>query len=169
MCGRAPPPRPDGLIQGYVGCAIGTGKQLARTEIEKLKLAELSCRDALKEIARMYVRSCHDHRTPPPPGPSLLCAIKAHHRRPYVREWRLPTTRHSIQMVHDDVKDKPYELELSWICPEVRKKAATSARAGGRAARSDRLMRVTAPRWGDGGPGRAVCRVETSTSWCRAR
>jgi len=22
-------------------------------------------------------------------------------------------------MVHDDVKDKPYELELSWICPEV--------------------------------------------------
>ena len=25
----------------------------------------------------------------------------------------------SIRMVHDDVKDKPYELELSWICPEV--------------------------------------------------
>lgn len=24
-------------------------------------------------------------------------------------------------MVHDDVKDKPYELELSWICPEVRR------------------------------------------------
>ena len=25
----------------------------------------------------------------------------------------------SIQLVHDDVKDKPYELELSWISPEV--------------------------------------------------
>ena len=41
--------------QGYFGCAIGKGKQLARTEIEKLKLSELSCRDALKDVARMYV------------------------------------------------------------------------------------------------------------------
>jgi 20S proteasome alpha/beta subunit len=56
-----------GCGQGYFGCAIGKGKQLARTEIEKLKLTELSCRDALKEVARMYVHRC--------PYPSLACAL----------------------------------------------------------------------------------------------
>ncbi len=27
-------------------------------------------------------------------------------------------SRHSIHGVHDDIKDKDFELELSWICPE---------------------------------------------------
>ena len=43
------------------------------------------------------------------PAPALVLSLSA--IRPVPR---------SIQMVHDDVKDKPYELELSWICPEVR-------------------------------------------------
>ena len=42
-------------LQGYFGCAIGKGKQQAKTEIEKLKLSELTCREAIKEVARMYV------------------------------------------------------------------------------------------------------------------
>ena len=40
--------------QGYRGCAIGKGRQLAKTEIEKLKLDQLSCREAINEAARMY-------------------------------------------------------------------------------------------------------------------
>lgn len=39
--------------QGYRGCAIGKGRQLAKTEIEKLKLEELTAEEALVEAARM--------------------------------------------------------------------------------------------------------------------
>ncbi|RKP07153.1 20S proteasome subunit [Thamnocephalis sphaerospora] len=44
---------------GYVGCAIGKGKQVAKAEIEKLNLAELTVEQAVKEAARIiYV--AHD-------------------------------------------------------------------------------------------------------------
>ncbi|KAJ3041413.1 hypothetical protein HDV00_009393 [Rhizophlyctis rosea] len=67
---------PSGVYYGYKGTAIGKGKQVAKTELEKLKLGELSCREAVKEAARI------------------------------------------IYTVHDDVKDKDFELELSWVCEE---------------------------------------------------
>lgn len=44
---RSPP------VKGYHGAAIGKGRQLAKTELEKLKLAELSTREAVIEAARM--------------------------------------------------------------------------------------------------------------------
>ncbi|KAI9190196.1 putative proteasome subunit alpha type-7 [Blastocladiella emersonii ATCC 22665] len=65
---------PAGNFFGYRGIAIGKGKQLAKTEIEKLKLDELSVRDAVREAARI------------------------------------------LHVVHDEAKDKDFELELSWIC-----------------------------------------------------
>lgn len=40
--------------QGYHGAAVGKGRQLAKTELEKLKLSELSMREAVTEAARMY-------------------------------------------------------------------------------------------------------------------
>ncbi len=43
------------LLQGYHGTAIGKAKGAAKTELEKLKLSELTCRQAIKEVARMYV------------------------------------------------------------------------------------------------------------------
>lgn len=43
------------MQQGYFGVAIGKGRQAAKTEIEKLKLTELTCREAVFEIARMYL------------------------------------------------------------------------------------------------------------------
>lgn len=47
---------PSGTSWGYYGCAQGKGKQNARSEIEKLKLSELSCEELVKEAARiMYV------------------------------------------------------------------------------------------------------------------
>jgi len=67
---------PSGLYWGYRGCAIGKGRQLANTEIEKLKLEEMTCREAIEEAARI------------------------------------------IYMVHDEVKDKDFELEMSWVGPE---------------------------------------------------
>jgi 20S proteasome alpha/beta subunit len=40
--------------QGYNGCAVGKGKQVAKTEIEKLDLANMTARQAIKEAAKMY-------------------------------------------------------------------------------------------------------------------
>eukprot|EP01087_Luapelamoeba_hula_P002318 TRINITY_DN11_c0_g1_i1.p1 TRINITY_DN11_c0_g1~~TRINITY_DN11_c0_g1_i1.p1 ORF type:complete len:286 (+),score=57.35 TRINITY_DN11_c0_g1_i1:99-860(+) len=67
---------PSGTSWGYFGCAIGKGSRAAKTEIEKLPLAEMTAREAVKHAAKI------------------------------------------IHMVHDDVKDKAFELEMSWICTE---------------------------------------------------
>ena len=44
---------PSGVHYGYYGAAIGKGKQVAKTEIEKLKFDELTVEQAVKEAARM--------------------------------------------------------------------------------------------------------------------
>ncbi|OQR79953.1 proteasome subunit alpha type-3-like [Tropilaelaps mercedesae] len=68
---------PSGTCYGYYGCAIGKAKQTAKTEMEKIKLADMTCRQLAKEAARI------------------------------------------IFIVHDEVKDKDFELELSWVCEET--------------------------------------------------
>ncbi|XP_070156496.1 proteasome subunit alpha type-3 isoform X2 [Polyergus mexicanus] len=64
---------PSGVSYGYYGCAVGKAKQSAKTEIEKLKLPEMSSKDLVKEAARI------------------------------------------IYLVHDELKDKQFELEMSWV------------------------------------------------------
>lgn len=64
---------PSGVSWGYHGCAIGKAKQTAKTEIEKLKMKDMTMQDLVKEVARI------------------------------------------IYVVHDEVKDKSFELELSWV------------------------------------------------------
>ncbi|KAH7916325.1 proteasome subunit alpha type-3 [Hygrophoropsis aurantiaca] len=68
---------PSGVCLGYHGAAVGKGRQLAKTELEKLKLSELSTREAVMEAARI------------------------------------------IYLVHDDNKEKEFELEMSWIGSET--------------------------------------------------
>jgi len=68
---------PSGVFFGYNGAAVGKGRQLAKTELEKLKLAELSTREGVMEAARI------------------------------------------IYLVHDDAKEKEFELEMSWIGDET--------------------------------------------------
>lgn len=41
------------LLQGYYGCAAGKAKSAARSEIEKLKLADMTCAELAKEAAKM--------------------------------------------------------------------------------------------------------------------
>lgn len=65
------------MFFGYHGAAVGKGRQLAKTELEKLKLSELSTRQAVLEAARI------------------------------------------IYLVHDDSKEKEFELEMSWIGDET--------------------------------------------------
>jgi len=64
---------PSGTGYGYWGCAAGKAKSNAKTELEKLKMAEMTCAELVKEAAKI------------------------------------------IYMVHDEVKDKMFELELSWV------------------------------------------------------
>jgi len=68
---------PSGVFYGYNGAAVGKGRQLAKTELEKLKLSELTTREAVFEAARI------------------------------------------IHLVHDDAKEKEFELEMSWIGDET--------------------------------------------------
>jgi len=67
---------PSGLSYAYYGTAVGKAKQAAKGEIEKLKLSDLTVRQAVNEVAKI------------------------------------------IHTIHDEVKDKEFELELSWICAE---------------------------------------------------
>ncbi|KAK0090362.1 hypothetical protein PV325_001136 [Microctonus aethiopoides] len=64
---------PSGVSYGYFGCAVGKAKQSAKTEIEKLKLSSMTCKELVKEAARI------------------------------------------IYLVHDELKDKQFELEMSWV------------------------------------------------------
>lgn len=68
---------PSGIHTGFHGAAVGKGRQLAKTEMEKLKLQELSLREAVKEAARI------------------------------------------IYVVHEDQKEKDFELEMAWIGDET--------------------------------------------------
>mmetsp|Transcript_15885 Transcript_15885/g.20887 ORF Transcript_15885/g.20887 Transcript_15885/m.20887 type:complete len:261 (-) Transcript_15885:56-838(-) len=44
---------PSGLNLRYYGASLGKGRQSCKSDIEKLDLSSLSCKDALKEIAKM--------------------------------------------------------------------------------------------------------------------
>ncbi|KAG6911696.1 hypothetical protein DXG01_007946 [Tephrocybe rancida] len=87
---------PSGVFFGYNGAAVGKGRQLAKTELEKLKLAELSTRQAVMEAARMYVTVSYFSSAIP---------------KGYFD--------YSIYLVHDDAKEKEFELEISWIGDET--------------------------------------------------
>jgi len=63
----------SGLHYRYWGCAAGKAKQSAKTEIEKLEMKNMTCKELVKEAAKI------------------------------------------IYQVHDEVKDKMFELELSWV------------------------------------------------------
>lgn len=50
---------PSGTSYGYHAVAVGKGKQLAKTELEKLNPSEMTCLDAAKEITRI-IHLVHD-------------------------------------------------------------------------------------------------------------
>jgi 20S proteasome subunit alpha 7 len=65
-----------GISYRYFGAATGKGERAASTEIEKLDLTSMTCREALQKAAKI------------------------------------------LETVHDDVKEKPFTLEMSWVCAE---------------------------------------------------
>lgn len=55
---------PSGTSYRYFGAAVGKGRQLARNEIEKLKLSEMTCREAVVEASKILHR-VHDEESKP--------------------------------------------------------------------------------------------------------
>jgi len=71
---------PSGTSWGYYGCAAGKGKQAAHSELEKLKLQTLTCKELIKEAAKI------------------------------------------IYTVHDESKDKDFNLFMSWVGKDTKGK-----------------------------------------------
>lgn len=44
---------PSGAYYGYRACAVGKGRQVAKTELEKLDGSTMTVREGVKEVARM--------------------------------------------------------------------------------------------------------------------
>ncbi|XP_041055626.1 proteasome subunit alpha type-3-like [Carcharodon carcharias] len=44
---------PSAVLHGYWGCAIGKAKEEANTEIEKLQMKDMTCREVFKEAAKI--------------------------------------------------------------------------------------------------------------------
>ena len=44
--------------QRFFGTAVGKGRQAAKTEIERLKLGELTCEQGINEVAKMCAPPC---------------------------------------------------------------------------------------------------------------
>ena len=52
---------PAGEAHRHFGTAVGKGRQQARTEIERLALSNLTCREAVVEVAKI-IHKCHDEK-----------------------------------------------------------------------------------------------------------
>ena len=122
---------PSGVSYRFFATAIGKAKNACKSALEKLDLEKLTCREGAR---------------PPPRRPVATAA-----RRPQLT---LPPTRAAViefakilMAQHDPAKDKPIELELSWVCdatgrqhklvpPELKAEAVAAAEAA-RAARDD--------------------------------
>jgi 20S proteasome subunit alpha 7 len=52
---------PGGEAHKYFGTAVGKGRQQAKTEIERLALGSLTCRQALVEVAKI-IHKGHDEK-----------------------------------------------------------------------------------------------------------
>ncbi|KAG1670975.1 hypothetical protein FOA52_014364 [Chlamydomonas sp. UWO 241] len=75
---------PSGTAYRYFGAAVGKGRQLARNEIEKLKLSEMTCREAVVEAAKILHRVHDDEAKPFEIEMSWVCdeSGKTHERVP---------------------------------------------------------------------------------------
>lgn len=89
------------MEQGYSGCATGKAKQAAKTEIEKLKLHDMDIDGLITEAGKMYVfiRSF-----------AHLWFIRRMFENVFL------FYLNSIYQVHDELKDKLFKMELSWVC-----------------------------------------------------
>lgn len=53
---------PSGLVQKWYGKALGKGRQLANTEIEKLDLKSLTCEEALFHVSKILLKGNEENK-----------------------------------------------------------------------------------------------------------
>ena len=96
---------PSGSFIGYYGAAIGKAKQNAKTEIEKLKTETMTCRELVNQVAKI-IHTVHDEVS------KVDCVLVDSD------EYFLSFILIYLQFSHEisfQVKDKRFELELSWV------------------------------------------------------
>ena len=85
---------PSGSSSRYIGCAAGKGTNNAKTELEKILNKQgtsgITCKQAVLELARMYICITYS---------SII-------------------TFNRLQLVRDQSKEKPLEIEMGWVCEE---------------------------------------------------
>mmetsp|Transcript_8312 Transcript_8312/g.25994 ORF Transcript_8312/g.25994 Transcript_8312/m.25994 type:complete len:260 (-) Transcript_8312:53-832(-) len=82
---------PNGVCLRYFGAALGKGRQSAKSEIEKLDLTKLTCKEAIKQIAKM-IYTTHDESKD----------------KPFLLEfaWLCEETNWTYQLVSQDLVDE---------------------------------------------------------------
>lgn len=103
-------------LQKFFGTAVGKGRQAAKTEIERLKLGELSSEQGVVEVAKMCV--CYPFQEA-----MLHNLVEERHLvvkcsgicpDSCMKQSEILCVSCSLYSVHDE--EKPFELEMAWIC-----------------------------------------------------
>jgi 20S proteasome subunit alpha 7 len=110
---------PSGTSFGYYGCAVGKGKQAARAEIEKMKTADMTCAELVKEAV--------SNRFPFPVSfigfLFHFISVLTTRARPQLntvnRLWLATSQAKIIYGVHDEIKDKHFSLFMSWVTADT--------------------------------------------------
>ncbi|WFD17983.1 proteasome endopeptidase complex [Malassezia caprae] len=95
---------PSGMVLGYHGCAVGKGKQFAKTEIEKLALDELSMEQAVDEVARIIYKA-HDDAKDKEFELELSWVGADGRHVPVPAELRDEAVRKALQSLDEDMED----------------------------------------------------------------
>ena len=90
---------PSGVTYEYYGAAAGRGRQPARTEMEKLAINP-------KQVAAASTSSGGSGEGGTGGGELISCAEG------------VKQLAKIIYTLHDETKDKPFELEMSWLCKD---------------------------------------------------
>ena len=87
---------PSGVVYRYFAYALGKGKQVAKTELEKLDFKELTCREAVKVLANIVITKCRDETRDKAFELEML--------------WVCDETSRKCQLVPSDLVDEAVEL-----------------------------------------------------------
>lgn len=132
---------PSGLSYRHLATAIGKGKNAAKSALEKLDLSTITCREAVRVAftrdasswcPQLYVMPfTHDTSSLGPQLHTLALHALYILMGATLREGEMALSSvlasqviecaKILYMGHDPAKDKPIELELSWVCDQTQR------------------------------------------------
>ncbi|ETN98928.1 proteasome subunit alpha, partial [Reticulomyxa filosa] len=90
---------PSGDCRKFQAIAVGKGQQPSRVQLEKIDFQKITCKEAVNKVAQMF----------------------SFFKKIFVQSINIIDFFFSIYSIHDDVKDKPFDLELSWVLNDPKK------------------------------------------------